>query len=42
MSWDDVWHMGIIEFMNIVDYIKEKTRRDNESLKQWQAKQRIR
>ena len=42
MSWDDVWRMGIIEFLNIVDYIKEKARREQESLKQWQAKQRIR
>jgi hypothetical protein len=41
VSWDDVWRMGIIEFMNIVDYIKEKNRREQEALKQWQAQNRL-
>ena len=40
VSWDDVWRMGVIEFYNIVDYIKEKNRREQEAMKQWQVSHR--
>ena len=40
ISWDEVWRMGVIEFFNIVDYIKEKNRRETDAMKQWQMKYR--
>lgn len=40
VTWDDVWSMGVIEFFNIISYIKEKNRREQEEIKQWQMKHR--
>lgn len=42
MSWDDVLMMSVVEFFNIVAYIKERNRRELEDQKQWLAQHRIR
>ena len=34
-SWDDVWHMSAIEFLNIICYKRDKTAKDKEELEKW-------
>ena len=38
ITWDEVWSMCVIEFFNIVDYIKERERRKADDIKQWQMR----
>ena len=34
-SWDDVWHMSAIEFLNIICYRRDKAAKDKEELEKW-------
>ena len=38
ISWDKIWDVGIIEFMNYAAYAKEKFNRQKEQIKRWKAK----
>lgn len=34
-SWDDVWQMSAIEFLNILAYKKDKTEKEKEEIEKW-------
>lgn len=34
-SWDDVWKMTAIEFLNIISYRKDKAERERAELERW-------
>ena len=34
-SWDDVWQMSAIEFLNILAYRKDKIAKEKEDLEKW-------
>ena len=38
ISWDKIWDLGIIEFLNYAAYAKEKFNRQKEQIKRWKAK----
>ena len=35
ISWHEVYRIPVIEFLNILAYIKEKTRKEKEVLEKW-------
>lgn len=35
ISWHEVYHIPVIEFLNIAAYRKEKGRKEKEALEQW-------
>ena len=34
-SWDDVWQMSALEFLNILSYRKDKAEKEKEELEKW-------
>lgn len=36
ISWHEVYKLPVIEFLNILAYVKEKNRKEKEALKRWQ------
>ena len=34
-SWDEVWSMPAVEFLNVLAYRKDKTEWENEALDRW-------
>ena len=34
-SWDDIWRMSAIEFLNLICYRKDKIAKDKEELEKW-------
>lgn len=34
-SWDDVFAMNIVEFLNVICYIKDKAERDKAEIEKW-------
>lgn len=34
-SWDDVWQMSALEFLNILSYRKDKKEKDKQDLERW-------
>ena len=34
-SWDEVWQMTALEFLNIISYRKDKAAREKEELEKW-------
>lgn len=34
-SWDEVWSMPAVEFLNVLAYRKDKTEWEKESLDRW-------
>ena len=34
-SWDEVWQMSAIEFLNLICYKKDKIAREKEQIEQW-------
>lgn len=37
-SWDDVWQMAAIEFLNILAYRKDKTAKEKEDIERWKRR----
>ena len=37
-SWDTVWRMGAIEFLNILSYRADKDTRERQLLEEWRRK----
>ena len=35
ISWHEVYRISVIEFLNMLAYIKEKTRKEKEVLEKW-------
>ena len=35
ISWHEVYHVPVIEFLNILAYVKEKRRKEKEALEKW-------
>lgn len=35
ISWHEVYHISVIEFLNIAAYRKEKNRKEKEALEKW-------
>lgn len=36
ISWHEVYRLPVIEFLNILAYVKERNRKEKEALKRWQ------
>ena len=36
ISWHEVYRIPVIEFLNVLAYVKEKNRKEKEALKRWQ------
>ena len=36
ISWHEVYHISVIEFLNVAAYRKEKNRKEKEALERWQ------
>lgn len=34
-TWDNVWQMNIVEFLNILCYIKDKNEKRKREVEQW-------
>lgn len=34
-SWDEIWKMNVVEFLNTICYIKDKVEYDKELMEQW-------
>ena len=34
-SWDEVWHMSVIEFLNLLCYRKDKLEREKRQMEKW-------
>ena len=34
-SWDDVWRMNVVEFLNIMCYIRDKAEKEKEDIERW-------
>lgn len=37
-SWDDVWMMSAIEFLNILAYRKDKAEHEKEQIERWKRR----
>ena len=33
--WDDVWNMNVVEFLNIICYIKDRAAKEKEDIEKW-------
>lgn len=38
VSWNEVWEMNLIEFLNILSYCRDKAAWEKEEQKKWQKK----
>lgn len=34
-SWEEVWRMAAVEFLNIICYIKDKVAKEKEDIEKW-------
>jgi hypothetical protein len=34
-SWDEVWRMDVVEFLNIMCYIRDKAEKEKEDIERW-------
>ena len=35
-SWDEVWQMNVVEFLNTICYIRDKNEYEKEQIEKWQ------